>query len=82
MRDMDIIPPHIRDRRDAGMDTSQPPKARLWRCLCGEITAGEHCPRCGAHLVSSKPRYTCDTCGLLFYTEDLPQFCPECGKIF
>ena len=77
MRDMDIIPPHIKDLPKMGMDA--PLKVQLRHCLCGEITAEERCPGCGRSFHQKESIHTCAACGLLMYTEVLPPFCPACG---
>ena len=79
MRDMGIIPPHIKNRPRESMAAPSELKTQLWCCSCGEITAEEKCPLCGLFFHRKEPTYTCAACGLLMCAEELPPFCPECG---
>ncbi|MBQ8716587.1 MAG: hypothetical protein IJY43_01915 [Clostridia bacterium] len=77
---MNIIPPHIKNRLEAGMDA--PSRRQLRCCLCGEITAEEQCPGCGLSFHKKESIHTCSACGLLVYAAELPSFCPVCGMKF
>ena len=51
-----------------------------WVCGCGakNPSGTTKCSSCGEQKPSGEPTYEC-ICGLKFFGEDLPPFCPDCG---
>ncbi len=57
----------------------QPTPAGKWKCSCGTDNSGKFCSNCGKPAPSSR----CANCGYEpENSNNLPKFCPECGKSF